>query len=145
MMTPIIHSGSELFNQSATIIYYLLVSYPILGSFAWFIGVLCYTFLFKYKHIDWAEIPAEIEPLITIMVPAHNEEVVIEDTINYLMTNINYGNYEVLVTDDGSTDQTPAILARLQKNIRNYVSFGSIRIKEKHMLLILGWHLLKDV
>lgn len=38
------------------------------------------------------------------MVPAHNEEIVIEDTLNYLMTKINYENYEVLVTDDGSTD-----------------------------------------
>ncbi|MFS0926987.1 glycosyltransferase [Enterococcus durans] len=124
-MTSIIHSGSELVNQIATIGYYLLVSYPILGSFGWFIGVLCYTFLFKYKQIDWAEIPSEVEPFITIMVPAHNEEVVIEETINYLMTKINYENYEVLVTDDGSTDQTPAILARLQKR---YSKLRVIRI-----------------
>lgn len=119
-MTSIIHSGSELVNQIVTIGYYLLVSYPILGSFGWFIGVLCYTFLFKYKQIDWVEIPSEVEPFITIMVPAHNEEVVIEETINYLMTKINYENYEVLVTDDGSTDQTPTILARLQKSILNF-------------------------
>lgn len=114
-MVRVIHTGNELLDFVATIIYFILVSYPILGSFAWFIGVLCYSFLFKYKHIDWAEIPTEVEPFITIMVPAHNEEVVIEDTIDYLMTKINYGNYEVLVTDDGSTDETPAILARLQK------------------------------
>lgn len=124
-MTSIIHSGSELVNQIVTIGYYLLVSYPILGSFGWFIGVLCYTFLFKYKQIDWVEIPSEVEPFITIMVPAHNEEVVIEETINYLMTKINYENYEVLVTDDGSTDQTPTILARLQKK---YSKLRVIRI-----------------
>ncbi|HGF7174815.1 glycosyltransferase family 2 protein [Enterococcus hirae] len=124
-MVRVIHTGNELLDFVATIIYFILVSYPILGSFAWFIGVLCYSFLFKYKHIDWAEIPTEVEPYITIMVPAHNEEVVIEDTIDYLMTKINYGNYEVLVTDDGSTDETPAILARLQKK---YPKLRVIRI-----------------
>ncbi|EMF0535738.1 glycosyltransferase [Enterococcus hirae] len=124
-MVRVIHTGNELLDFVATIIYFILVSYPILGSFTWFIGVLCYSFLFKYKHIDWAEIPTEVEPFITIMVPAHNEEVVIEDTIDYLMTKINYGNYEVLVTDDGSTDETPAILARLQKK---YPKLRVIRI-----------------
>lgn len=124
-MVRVIHTGNELLDFVATIIYFILVSYPILGSFAWFIGVLCYSFLFKYKHIDWAEIPTEVEPFITIMVPAHNEEVVIEDTIDYLMTKINYGDYEVLVTDDGSTDETPAILARLQKK---YPKLRVIRI-----------------
>ncbi|MCK6146955.1 glycosyltransferase family 2 protein [Enterococcus hirae] len=124
-MVRVIHTGNELLDFVATIIYFILVSYPILGSFAWFIGVLCYSFLFKYKHIDWVEIPTEVEPFITIMVPAHNEEVVIEDTIDYLMTKINYGNYEVLVTDDGSTDETPAILARLQKK---YPKLRVIRI-----------------
>lgn len=124
-MVRVIHTGNELLDFVATIIYFILVSYPILGSFAWFIGVLCYSFLFKYKHIDWAEIPTEVEPFITIMVPAHDEEVVIEDTIDYLMTKINYGNYEVLVTDDGSTDETPAILARLQKK---YPKLRVIRI-----------------
>ena len=124
-MVRVIHTGNELLDFVATIIYFILVSYPILGSFAWFIGVLCYSFLFKYKHIDWAESPTEVEPFITIMVPAHNEEVVIEDTIDYLMTKINYGNYEVLVTDDGSTDETPAILARLQKK---YPKLRVIRI-----------------
>ncbi|MBU7462253.1 MULTISPECIES: glycosyltransferase family 2 protein [Lactiplantibacillus] len=95
----------------------LLVSYPILGAFAWFIGVLCYQLVYRHRHKDDVEFkelaPAE-QPFITIMIPAHNEEVMIEHTINYLMNNLNYQNYEVLVTDDGSTDETPAILERLQ-------------------------------
>lgn len=95
----------------------LLVSYPILGAFAWFIGVLCYQLIYRHRHKDDIEFkqltPAE-QPFITIMIPAHNEKVMIEHTINYLMNNLNYEKYEVLVTDDGSTDETPAILERLQ-------------------------------
>ena len=95
----------------------LLVSYPILGAFAWFIGVLCYQLIYRHRHKDDIEFqpltPGE-QPFITIMIPAHNEEVMIEHTINYLMNNLNYEKYEVLVTDDGSTDETPAILERLQ-------------------------------
>lgn len=93
----------------------VLLLYPIIGAFSWFIGVFCFVFLFKHKQKEWVDIPLEVEPMITIMVPAHNEEIVIEHTIDYLMTKLNYENYEVLVTDDGSTDETPQILARLQE------------------------------
>lgn len=95
----------------------LLVSYPILGAFAWFIGVLCYQLIYRHRHkddIEFQPLTPEEQPFITIMIPAHNEEVMIEHTINYLMNNLNYEKYEVLVTDDGSTDDTPAILERLQ-------------------------------
>ncbi|MDN6450918.1 MAG: glycosyltransferase, partial [Lactiplantibacillus plantarum] len=95
----------------------LLVSYPILGAVAWFIGVLCYQLIYRHRHkddIEFQPLTPEEQPFITIMIPAHNEEVMIEHTINYLMNNLNYEKYEVLVTDDGSTDETPAILERLQ-------------------------------
>ncbi|KZE00837.1 Dolichol-phosphate mannosyltransferase in lipid-linked oligosaccharide synthesis cluster [Lactiplantibacillus plantarum] len=95
----------------------LLVSYPILGAFVWFIGVLCYQLIYRHRHkddIEFQPLTPEEQPFITIMIPAHNEEVMIEHTINYLMNNLNYEKYEVLVTDDGSTDETPAILERLQ-------------------------------
>ncbi|MFP9209915.1 glycosyltransferase, partial [Enterococcus faecalis] len=35
------------------------------------------------------------------------------------MNKLNYTRYEVLVTDDGSTDQTPEILKRLQQTYPN--------------------------
>lgn len=110
-------TGNDILDIILMIMFLVLVTYPIIGGFSWFIGVLCYTFLFKYKQTEWDDIPVEVEPFITIMVPAHNEEIVIENTIEYLMTKLNYKHYEVLVTDDGSTDSTPEILARLQKKI----------------------------
>lgn len=49
------------------------------------------------------------------MIPAHNDEVVIQSTLEYLLTQLNYHNYEVLVMDDGSTDSTPDILQAMQQ------------------------------
>ncbi|MGL9755800.1 glycosyl transferase [Enterococcus sp. DIV0181] len=136
-------TGNDILDIILMIMFLVLVTYPIIGGFSWFIGVLCYTFLFKYKQTEWDDIPVEVEPFITIMVPAHNEEIVIENTIEYLMTKLNYKHYEVLVTDDGSTDSTPEILARLQKNIPGYESFELKRTRGKHMLSILVWGLQK--
>ncbi|MDT2596764.1 glycosyltransferase family 2 protein [Enterococcus dongliensis] len=126
-MIALLQMSNQVLDTSFFILFLLLITYPVIGGFAWFIGNLCYSFLFKHRQKEWNEIPEEIEPFITIMVPAHNEEIVIEHTIDYLMTKINYEHYEVLVTDDGSTDSTPEILTSLQKK---YPKLRVIRIEK---------------
>lgn len=122
-----IHSGESVIDVILKLLLLILMTYPIIGSLSWFIGVLYYKYLFKHKQTEWIDIPTEIEPMITIMVPAHNEEITINHTINYLMTEMNYSNYEVLVLDDGSTDKTPEILKTL---MRKYEKLRVIRIEE---------------
>lgn len=90
------------------------------------LGALSYT-LFRRKDELAPEGKLEKEPFVTIMVPAHNEEVVIEDTLEYLLNELNYHNYEVLVMDDGSTDKTPEILAKMQQQ---YEKLRVIRIED---------------
>lgn len=137
-------TGHPIVDTLLSIVFLILITYPILGSFGWFIGVLCYNFLFKFRQKDWIEIPEEIEPFITIMVPAHNEEIVIEKTIEYLMNQLNYSNYEVLVIDDGSTDDTPNILRRLAEKYDNLRVIRVEKIKGKHMLSTSEWHLPRE-
>ncbi len=108
------------------IINLILCLYPILGAMFWFFGALSYM---TFRHEE--ELPAKAvlkdEPFITIMIPAHNEEVVIQDTLEYLLNDLNYHNYEVLVMDDGSTDKTPQILHQMQQR---YPKLRVIRIEE---------------
>lgn len=47
----------------------------------------------------------KFEPPVTVIVPAYNEEKVIGKTLTWLLKS-DYKNFEVLVVDDGSTDNT---------------------------------------
>ena len=55
----------------------------------------------KFKN----ELKHEYYVPISIIVPAHNEDVTVIDTVNSLL-NIDYRIYEIIVVDDGSTDET---------------------------------------
>jgi 1,2-diacylglycerol 3-beta-glucosyltransferase len=63
--------------------------------------------------------PAPVEdlssfiPHVSIFLPAHNEELVIANTVANLM-NLEYPSYDVLVIDDRSRDATPHILKDLK-------------------------------
>ncbi|WP_242589944.1 hypothetical protein [Enterococcus sp. DIV0660C] len=45
-MMTFFQTGNHVFDTLLTIIFLFLVTYPIIGGFSWFIGVLCYTFFF---------------------------------------------------------------------------------------------------
>jgi len=64
---------------------------------------------------EWKKIP-----LVSIIVPAYNEEKVIEQTVRTLLE-LDYPNKEILVINDGSTDNTEAVL-------RPYALQGKIQL-----------------
>ena len=107
--------------MTLSIFVQILTLYPIIGAICWTIGGIFYRTIYvgKFLDKDFKKIPKNKEPMITIMIPCHNEEVMIEETIDYLMHELDYHNYEVLVCDDGSTDTTPEILARLRLKYYN--------------------------
>lgn len=108
------------------VINLVLCLYPILGAMLWFFGALSYMF-FRHTEELTPNTKLQEEPFITIMIPAHNEEVVIEDTLEYLLNELHYHNYEILVMDDGSSDHTPDILKNMQQK---YSRLRVIRIEE---------------
>lgn len=136
--------GSTAGGTFVNICLLILCLYPIVGSFFWFSGALSYRFLKKNKYDeDWHPIPKNQQPMITIMIPAHNEEVVIEETITYLFENINYDNFEVLVTNDGSTDKTAEIIKRLMEKYPRLRTINIIQNKGKAHAFNIGMHFAK--
>jgi len=68
----------------------------------------------------------EYKPFVSILIPAHNEEFVIKDTIANALS-IEYENFEVIVIDDRSTDNTAKVLEKLSAEYKNL----SCHIREK--------------
>ncbi len=54
------------------------------------------------------------KPFISIMIPCHNEEDVIEDTVNNILE-VDYSDYEIILIDDRSSDRTPEIIKNLEE------------------------------
>ena len=58
------------------------------------------------------------KPLVSVLIPAHNEESVITNTVENILK-IDYPNYEIIVIDDRSTDNTAAVIQELASKYEN--------------------------
>lgn len=98
--------------------------YPIVTSIMWVTTALI--FRWRWENAGpRADAPREHWPLVSVLVPAHNEEAVIARSVA-AMLRLDYPAFEVLVIDDGSTDGTLAALVPLQGDER-------LRIVRKHV------------
>lgn len=97
-------------------IYYLFIT-TILGFFRMFIlYFFCFRQLWRkkllseHRHIN-KDLFNQYRPRVTVIVPVYNEEIVISRTIKSLLKS-DYPLAEILIIDDGSTDQTGAIILK---------------------------------
>ncbi|KKS37389.1 MAG: hypothetical protein UU98_C0014G0011 [Parcubacteria group bacterium GW2011_GWD2_42_14] len=67
---------------------------------------------FKTYSYSYKNIPIETNEKVSIIVPAYNEEVVLENCISSLVRQ-SYSNLEIIIVDDGSKDKTLAIGEKL--------------------------------
>src|SRR6201981_2998288 len=70
-------------------------------------------------------------PRVSIIVPARNEEEVIEQALNTMLA-LDYDNYEVIAVNDRSTDSTGEIMERIAENPHPFDKFraGSVSPKK---------------
>lgn len=67
------------------------------------------------------------KPFVTVMIPAHNEESVITKTVENILE-MDYENFEVIVIDDRSEDDTASVVKELENKYENVTAL--IRDKE---------------
>jgi cellulose synthase/poly-beta-1,6-N-acetylglucosamine synthase-like glycosyltransferase len=74
----------------------------------------------RYLELKMEETPIHNWPWVTIVVPAHNEEKVIERCIEAILE-IDYPKLDVIVVDDGSDDNTYMLASQYRKNGINVI------------------------
>jgi cellulose synthase/poly-beta-1,6-N-acetylglucosamine synthase-like glycosyltransferase len=92
-------------------VYSLLVSFLILTSFA--VGLL------RYKDpsstLRKTEGPLRnYHPKVSIIIPARNEPIIIKKTVSACLSS-SYSNIEIILVNDGSTDETGVVMDSLHK------------------------------
>lgn len=60
----------------------------------------------------------DYKPFITIMIPAHNEGIVIKNTVENITT-VDYDNYELILIDDRSEDNTAEVIKQIAEEDPN--------------------------
>ena len=73
------------------------------------IGALAFAQWVRSRWREREHIGEQYEPFVSVIVPAYNEERVIEATIRSLL-NSDYDNFEIIVVDDGSRDRTSEVV-----------------------------------
>ncbi len=56
----------------------------------------------------------DFKPFVSVMIPAHNEETVISNTVENILR-MDYPNFEIIVIDDRSSDNTPNVIKELEQ------------------------------
>ena len=97
---------------------FLLAAISLYLLFFLVVLILRYAFMLLYSFLEHIEYLLKVKkepernpldddalPMISLVVPAYNEGVVIQQAIRSLLT-LDYPNYEILVIDDGSSDDT---------------------------------------
>jgi peptidoglycan-N-acetylglucosamine deacetylase len=74
-----------------------------------FIGALALAQWVRSRRRQQTHAGEGYQPLVSIIVPAYNEELVIKNTISSLLAS-DYQHYEIIVVDDGSIDRTSEII-----------------------------------
>ncbi|MGH9883747.1 MAG: polysaccharide deacetylase family protein, partial [Pyrinomonadaceae bacterium] len=75
-----------------------------------FVGSLAFAQWLRSRRRQRLNLGEDFAPFVSVIVPAYNEELVIESTLRSLLTS-DYSNYEIIVIDDGSQDNTSKVVS----------------------------------
>jgi biofilm PGA synthesis N-glycosyltransferase PgaC len=91
--------------------------YPFVMAWYWMAGGLLFRYIRERNEPAPEDPPSLTEyPMVSILVPCHNEERQAEDTFGALSA-IDYPNFEIVAINDGSRDRTEEVLEELAARI----------------------------
>ncbi len=103
----------EDFGAIGKVLFGFAFYYPLFMAYHWMIGALYYFFHYEVKQGPAnAPPPLPHTPPVTFLVPCHNDQAIIVETMEHLMRQ-DYPDYEVIAVNDGSRDGTGRILDEL--------------------------------
>jgi poly-beta-1,6-N-acetyl-D-glucosamine synthase len=90
--------------------------YPLFMAYLWMIGGLYYYFHWERPEGRAPDDPPELDeyPFVSILIPCFNEAENLRETVAWAHAQ-EYPDFEVIAVNDGSTDDTGAILDELQR------------------------------
>jgi len=110
--------------STLTSIAALCFAYPFLMAWYWMFGGLMFGLIRRKVPPHWKPPPLESYPLVSVLVPCHNESEQLDETLGALAA-LAYPSYEVIAVDDGSTDDT---WAKLVEAAARYPWLRAIRL-----------------
>ncbi|MFD1421019.1 glycosyltransferase family 2 protein [Lactiplantibacillus songbeiensis] len=88
-----------------------VIGYPILVAAIWIIGCLYFG---RWQHSqERPDLTPATAPLVSILVPAHNEQDTLKGAVASIAA-LHYHNFEIILIDDKSSDDTLGIMYQLQ-------------------------------
>jgi len=89
--------------------------YPIVMSLVWMIGgLLFYNRMKKSEASDNESLVLDEQSFVSVLIPARNEQVHIEETIRSVLRS-DYKNLEIVVINDASGDKTEGIVRKISQ------------------------------
>jgi biofilm PGA synthesis N-glycosyltransferase PgaC len=87
--------------------------YPLFMAYLWMIGAIDYYLRRERRQPSFRQPPLLPSfPKVSFIVPCHNEEAHLQETIGHLLLQ-DYPDFEIIAVNDGSTDRTGPMLDRI--------------------------------
>jgi cellulose synthase/poly-beta-1,6-N-acetylglucosamine synthase-like glycosyltransferase/peptidoglycan/xylan/chitin deacetylase (PgdA/CDA1 family)/spore germination protein YaaH len=124
---PVIPPGQRVFTRADSVAFFFLSTGGWVLQWVFLIGILLglgrLLFVGSLAFAQWIRSRRRrrlhsgqsFKPFVSVIVPAYNEELVIANTIKSLLAS-DYSEYEIIVVDDGSQDNTSGLITEKFRN-----------------------------